>query len=101
MEPALNVGTIEKPDIFKFLDFRSFLRTIYDFRKKDNPVFSYTVFARKANMNKSLLRAIIENRRSLSEDRASDLAKACELNEWESAYFVALVMWSQSTDSQV
>ena len=85
------------PEVFEFLDFRKYLLAFYEYRKAENPQFSYRTFARMVGMNSlNYLKMIISGNRNLSRTYARSLTRVCNLNADESRYFLSLVEWNQS-----
>lgn len=71
-------------------DYREFLRSCFKFKKIINPSYSYAVFARQANVAKSLPRDIIEGLKRLTDKNLQAFALALELDGLLSEYFTQL-----------
>jgi len=81
-----------QPDIFEYLDYRSYLRDWFEHRKRTWPEFSYEYFMRKAGLgSKATLHNVISGRRNPREGTLSAFAKGMELDDAESAYLEKLV----------
>ena len=63
-------------ELLSSLNYRDFLRTCFKIKKKINPTYSYAVFARNANVAKSLPRDIIEGLKRLTDKTLPSFAKA-------------------------
>lgn len=88
--------------VFDFLDFREFLRSFYDWKKKAYADFSYSVFARRANLkSRSYLRLVISSKRNLTLEMLPRFAKGLELSENEAEAFKALVRFNQAKNLEV
>lgn len=86
------------PDIFRYLDFRSFLRDWFDARKAANPRFSHRVFARRIGQKSpSLLADVIARRRNLTPEYVSLFSKAVGLSAEEARFFTCLVELDQAS----
>jgi uncharacterized protein (TIGR02147 family) len=85
-------------DVFGYLDYRAFLRDVYNARKTKGRGFSYRSFSRKAGLKSpNYLKLVIDGERNLSADMAGRFAEACNLGEDEARYFVDLVAFNQAT----
>lgn len=86
-----------KPNIFEYLDYRSFLKNLFAFKKVENPSFSHRSFARLAGLQSSnFLKLVMDGQRNLSAKAIHSFAKAFKLNKSESDFFEALVFFNQS-----
>ena len=86
------------PDIFRYLDYRSFLRDWFDARKAANPRFSHRVFARRIGQKSpSLLADVIARRRNLTPEYVSLFSKAVGLSAEEARFFTCLVELDQAS----
>lgn len=84
------------PDIFTYLDYRSFLEDWFAARKETNRRFSHRLFARLAgHKNPSLLLQVIHNKRNLTEASLQGFLKAMKLDADEAAFFSLLVQLDQ------
>ncbi len=89
------------PLVYTYLDYRTFLRDYYDFRKGQNRGFSHRFFARRAGFSSpSFLKLVIEGKRNLSEEMAERFAEACRLDKAQAAYFCLLVRFDQAKSSE-
>lgn len=87
-------------DVFKYRDYRQFLRAFYDARRSSG--MSYRAFSRAAGLGApNYLKLVIEGKRNLSLDMAERFAHACRLNEEGTEYFRTLVQFNQAgTDEE-
>ncbi|MEM6928850.1 MAG: TIGR02147 family protein [Myxococcota bacterium] len=88
------------PDIYTYLDFRSFLQDWFDAKKRQNPRFSHRMFARLAGQRSpSLLHHVIRGERNLTALTTQAFAQAMKLGVAQARFFGHLVKLGQaSTD---
>ena len=85
-----------RPDLFAYLNYRLFLRDWFDWRKAENPRYSYRVFARMAGLrSSSLLVHVINQERNLTASSTESFIKAMRLGEEEGRFFRDLVELDQ------
>jgi len=86
----------KKYDIFKYTNYRSFLRDVYTFKRKGSSRFSFRIFSRLAGFKSpNFLKLIIDGERNLSLDGIYKVASALQLNTREKEYFEILVQFNQ------
>lgn len=87
------------PDIFKYLDFRHFLKDFYQKKKeKKGSSFSFRSFARDAGLSSpNFLKLVMEGKRNLGLKGIVQFAKALRLNKQETTYFENLVHFNQAS----
>jgi uncharacterized protein (TIGR02147 family) len=91
-------GTLD-PDVFAYLDYRAYLRAIYERRKPRGA--SYRSFARRAGLRSpNYLKLVIDGDRNLSARMAEQFAKACDLSPEGKRYFLLLVTFNQARSSE-
>lgn len=84
-------------DIFTYTDYRKLLGDYYEEHKKNNPGFSYQIFAEKAGFpNKGFLYNVITGIKNLSKSSAVKLSQAMKLTSAEADYFDNLVSLNQA-----
>ena len=84
-------------NIFKYSNYREFLKAFYTAEKEVNEKFSYRYFAQKAGFTSSnFLYLIITGKRNLSKDFIPKFSKALGLNKKEQQYFETLVSFNQA-----
>lgn len=92
---------MEKPDLFRTLDFRAYLRDWFDWRTHEDPKFSRRQFARLAGKRSpGLLTTVMEGDRRLTPPMVRAFASAMDLSAEESSFFAALVQLDQATTTQ-
>jgi len=84
-------------DVFGYLDYRAFLRDVYNARKTKGRGFSYRSFSRKAGLKSpNYLKLVIDGERNLSHEMAGRFAEAFNLDDDEARYFADLVAFNQA-----
>ena len=85
------------PNIYRYDDFRGFLKDTFAFRKEKDPEYSYRKFAREAGIsNPGYLLDVIAGKRSLSDNAAEKAMAAFGLGDAEKEFFKLLVDFGQS-----
>lgn len=83
--------------IFKYINYREYLKQFYSQTKIDNPKFSYRSFAKKAGYSSpNLLQLIIKGERNLPNANILATCKALNLKKQEADYFELLVLYDQT-----
>lgn len=85
------------PNIYRYDDFRTFLKETFAWHKERDPDYSYRKFAKDAGIsNPGYLLDVIVGKRTLSDNALAKTAKAFALNEAEGEFFKLLVDFGQS-----
>ncbi|HKU42222.1 MAG TPA: TIGR02147 family protein [Polyangiales bacterium] len=83
-------------DVFRYLDYRSFLADFYAAKKRRG--FSYRAFSRSARLGApNYLKLVITGKRNLTAQMAERFASSCGLRGDAAAYFQNLVEFNQAT----
>ena len=82
--------------IFKFLDYRDYLKWYYTSMKGNNSWFSYRYIARKVEMDASHLVKIIQKKRHIAHSSIEKFISLCSLRKKEAEYFRALVRFNKA-----
>ncbi len=86
--------------IFDFIDYRKFLATYYENKKKTFNYFSYRYFSNKLGINSpSFLKHVIDGKRNLTAKMIERFIKALDLSPKEARYFRNLVLFNQAKTS--
>ena len=87
-------------DIFKYIDYRHFLKDYYrEEKEKKGSRFSFRNFSRAAGLSSpNFLQLVMEGKRNLGPDGIEGFKKALRLNKEESVYFENLVHFNQSSN---
>lgn len=89
-----------KPNIFEFLDYRSYLQAYYNAGKENVPAFSYRYFARQARLSSpSFLRLVMTGERNIGST-TGQFTRGLGLDEDESRYFELLVEFDQADSAE-
>jgi uncharacterized protein (TIGR02147 family) len=84
-------------DIFSYIDYRLYLRELFEEQKQTNLSFSYRALSQRIGIKSSgFLSMVLQGKRSISDSLAIRLAKALRLTKKEIDYFRTMVQFSQS-----
>lgn len=90
-----------RPNVFEYLDYRQFLKNLFEFKKSQATSFSHRLFARLAGLKSSnFLKLVIDGKRNLSLKGISQFAKAFKLSAKETDFFQNLVLFNQSATTE-
>jgi len=81
------------------LDYRAWLRQVYEERKARDAFFSYRFLAEKVGMDHSLLIRVLQGERHLAESSLDAWVNYLELDAREEDYFRVLVRFAKSRSS--
>ncbi|MBN2037864.1 MAG: TIGR02147 family protein [Chitinispirillaceae bacterium] len=85
------------PNIFNFMDYRSFLLAFYNEEKAKNRGFSYGVMAEKAGFaSKSFIKLVIDGKKNLSPNSLQQINRVLKLTGKAFSYFCDLVAFNQA-----
>lgn len=85
------------PNVYRYDDFRAFLKDTFAWKKTEDGDYSYRRFAKEAGIsNPGYLLDVILGKRSLSDNAVAKTAMAFGLNEAEGEFFKLLVDFGQS-----
>jgi len=86
------------PDLYRYLDYRAYLRDWFDARKAANPRFSHRAFARRVGQKSpSILADVISRRRNLTPPLVAAFSQALQLDAEAERFFADLVALDQAT----
>jgi len=88
-----------RPRVFNYMDYRLFLKDMYDYKKSINPQFSENAFIFAAGFGKNsrgYLGLILKSKRNLTPKSIIGFSEAMGLNAKEAIFFENLVLFSQS-----
>lgn len=86
------------PDIFRYMDFKTFLSDYYQARKNSGRGYSYRQFSQQAGFRSpNVLKEVIEGQRKLTATSIERFTKALNMNPEEGEYFRCLVAMNQAT----
>lgn len=84
--------SLHRPQVENYEDYRRFLSDFHRFKKSVHSSWSYRLFASRSGISSpNYLQLVMQGKRNLSEEKASNVAKAMGLESAEAEYFVSLV----------
>ena len=87
--------------VIDHLDYRAYLRDVYDRRKSEDPQFSYRVMAQQVGFaSAGSLKLAIDGKRNLSQKKAQQIGAALGMSQEETEYFCALVSFCDSKTNE-
>jgi uncharacterized protein (TIGR02147 family) len=91
----MNAGP--KPDLYRYLSYRDWLRDWAAAQKEVDRRFSARLFARRAGVRSpSLLKEVIDGKRNLTPATLEGFVAACRLTHEEAGFFADLVAFDQA-----
>lgn len=85
------------PEVFRYLDYRAYLRDFYEHKKAGPRSFSYRAFSRRAGLKSpNYLKLVMDGDRNLTASMAGNFADGCGLTGESKAYFIDLVAFNQA-----
>ena len=93
-------STTERPIIYEYVDYRSYLSDSLAFIQSKNSKYSATAFVRQAGFgenSRGYFNLIMSGKRNLSSSTILGFAKTLKLNEKETFHFENLVHYNQAT----
>lgn len=89
------------PDVFRFRDYRAYLRALYAHKKAHEYGFSLRAFSKHAGLRSSnYLKLVMDGDRNLTPDAACKFAGACGLKGQAADYFCELVSFNQARSAE-
>lgn len=86
----------EAPNLFKYFEYQKFLLDYYQWRKSQQPYFSYRYISQKVDIDHGLLAKIIQGQRHLSLKNIPKICELLEFNKKKSEYFELLVLYRKA-----
>lgn len=84
-------------DIYKYIDYRAYLRDYFVENKAKSPAFSHMFFARKAGINSSgFVHLVINGKRNLTKPVLLKICRAIGLDNPQTEYFEDMVSFDQA-----
>jgi uncharacterized protein (TIGR02147 family) len=84
------------PDLFDFLDYRTFLQEHAASKKRENPHYSLRGLAQRVGCNAGFFNRVLNGSRNLSDQHTLKLADVLRLTAKQKRYFELLVHYNQS-----
>ncbi len=92
---------MKRPIAFNYLDYRTYLKDLFAFRKQQDSFFSYRYFSGKAGFaSPNFLKLVIENQRNLSHTGIRKVARGFGLKGQELDFFENLALMNQATSHE-
>ena len=89
------------PIIYNYLDYRSFLKDLFSFKKNNNKNFSHRFLAARSGFSSpNFIKLVIDGKRNLKIESINKIAHGFGLNKQEHEFFKNLALMNQS-DRQV
>lgn len=89
---------MNRPSVYDYLDYRSYLIDMFHYRKADAPHFSYRYFSNKAGFGSpNFLQLVVKGRRNLTNASIAKIARGFDLKKKEREFFEYLVFMNQAT----
>lgn len=86
-----------KPDIFAYIDYRTYMRDYYELAKQHTKVVSYRYLARRAGFSSpNFIKLVMDGQRNLGPESVESVAKAFDLDTEEARFFEMLVAFVQA-----
>ncbi len=96
------VSAGQRPRIYDYIDYRSYLADMARYQKELRPSFSLAVFAKKAGLQtRNYLKRVIDGDRNLSQEYVPKFCQGFELTRRESLFFDALVNYNQAKTEDI
>lgn len=93
---------MERPVVFDYLDYRTFLKDMFEFKKTMHKFFSYRFFAREAGFaSPNFLKLVTDGQRNMTNESVAKIARGFGLKKQESEYFEYLVFMNQAKTNDV
>ena len=87
----------EKISVFKYKNYRTFLRDWYSSVKEAHHAFSYRAFSKRAGFHSSnFFMLVMQGKRNLTEDSLRKMIAGLQLNKQEQEFFRNLVFFNQA-----
>ena len=88
---------MKRPNIFNYLDYRSYLRDMFAYYKEKDSKFSYRYFSGKAGFaSPNFIQLVITGKRNLTTDSLSKIAKGFGLKKKERDFLENMVFMNQA-----
>ncbi len=92
---------MERPNIYKYSDYRIFLKDMFNYKKKTKKNFSYRFFSNKAGFSStSFLKLVTQEKRNLTNESISKIAKGFDLKKEERRFLENLVFMNQAKTNE-
>jgi uncharacterized protein (TIGR02147 family) len=97
----LKDAAADQPKPSQFLDYKDFLKALYDFRKRTSAHYSYVKFSEELGLGAgNVAWLIINNQRQLTRNSSQKIMDALQLKGVEKQYFQTMILYTQAKDSK-
>jgi uncharacterized protein (TIGR02147 family) len=88
-----------RPEIYRYTDYRKYLRDLFEYTKDENPDFSFRSFSSAAGYSSSgILKEVMNGSRKLPLKRIKDFMRPFNLTDKEQLFFEKLVLFNEVKD---
>ncbi len=89
-----------KPSVFKYEDYREYLKDLYNYLKKESRYFSYRYFSKVAGFNSpNILKLVTDGDRNLSMKAIKKFSVGLKHDRTEAEFFLSLVCFNQAKNT--
>jgi len=78
-------------DLFEYIDYRQYLRDLYEDRKRDNPAYSFQLMGNRLEMDPSYVAKVLAGQRHLPAAKLEAATRLCGLAGRAAEYFECMV----------
>lgn len=90
---------MDRPSVFTYLDYRTFLHDMFLYKKETMSSFSYRYFSKLAGFSSpNFLQLVVKGTRNLTITSIAQVAKGFKLKKPEREFFEILVFMNQASD---
>jgi len=91
----------QKPNVKAYQSVSLYLQHYYEFRKQEDPLFSYTTWAQELGVkSRGYLRLIVMDERPINQKTLDSLLSSLKLDAQDAEYFATLVNYNQSKNKE-
>ncbi len=87
-------------DLFNYINYHDYIKDFYEYKKSENPHFSWRVFASKIQIDPGYLVRVAQGKNNLQDLHIGILSKFLKFSTNEREYFELLVQFSSSKSKQ-
>jgi uncharacterized protein (TIGR02147 family) len=78
-------------DLFEYIDYRQYLRDLYEDRKRENPLYSFQLMGNRLDMDPSYVAKVLAGQRHLPASKVVATVRLCGLAGRAAEYFECMV----------
>jgi uncharacterized protein (TIGR02147 family) len=92
---------METPSVHAYLDYRSYLKDLFAYKKEQDPAYSYRCFSMRAGFaSPNFLKLVMDGKRNLTNESIAKIAKGFGLKKQDREYFESLVYMNQASSHE-